>query len=95
MTPAEARARVLEGLALAGGSATVPITNGMIQAGAQLFQPLTSPAAESPPAGVSTGASGHATNYHVGGIILGFGALILALHLMGFRLAFDVGLGRG
>lgn len=78
-------------------SATVPITNGDMSAGAQVFQPLSS-GTEAPPAsaytvGYSSGA--HNTSLHVGVILLAAGAVILGLHLGGFRLAFDVGMGRG
>lgn len=77
-------------------SATVPITNGDMSAGALYQQPLAS-SAEAPPAaayavGFTSGA--HNTSLHVGGILLLAGGVILALHLGGFRLAFDVGMGR-
>lgn len=81
-------------------SATVPITNGQMQAGAQIFAPLGGEAGPGmgsvAVAGVSPrSTSGFQTNHAVGGTLLGFGVLLLVLHLSGFRLAFDVGLGRG
>jgi hypothetical protein len=77
-------------------SATVPITNGMMQAGGQVFQALGG-GAEAPPVAqsVTGGMTEHNTSAHVGVILLAAGGLILALHLGGFRLAFDVGMGRG
>jgi hypothetical protein len=75
-------------------SATVPITNGMM-ASSQSFAPVGSPTAEGPPVAIPVAGMEHSTNLHVGAMLLGAGAVILLFHLGGFRLAFDVGMGRG
>lgn len=96
MRPAELRARAIAA-ALAGAGASIPITNQMVAEG-QLFAPVGSQTAEAPPAspvGVTYGRNRHNTSAHVGGILLLAGGVILVLHLGGFRLAFDVGMGRG
>jgi hypothetical protein len=80
-----------------------PLTNGHMQAGAQVYAGAGSDAAPPQVPGSSaadvqgTGAlSGmHNTPLHVGGIVLFAGAVIFGLHFLGFRVAFDVGLGRG
>ena len=96
MRTCDVSARVAAGVKLAGGSATVPITNGMMAQG-QEFAPLGVSAAESPPAasGAMIGHTEHATNLHVGGLLLFAGGFIIFWHLGGFRMAFDIGMGRG
>lgn len=78
-------------------SASVPITSAMVADPAQGggFMPLGG-GSEAPPAavGVAPGGKQHATNVHVGMWLLGAGAFIAAWHLSGFRMAFDVGMGR-
>ena len=65
-------------------------------ADAQAFAPIGSPQAEAPPeaTGVPTGRAQHATNIHVALWVLAAGGFIIAWHLSGFRIAFDVGMGR-
>ena len=74
-------------------SATVPITNGQMSAGALSTQPLGSPA-EAPPEGLTVQGP-HNTSLHVGLWALGAIGFIAFFHLGGFRIAFDVGMGRG
>jgi hypothetical protein len=82
----------------------IPITNGHVQAGAQVFAGSGSPEAAPPQVPGSSAAdvqgtgalSGtHNTPMHVGGLLLFAGAVIFGLHYLGFRVAFDVGMGRG
>jgi len=77
-------------------SATVPITSAMVADGGQMMN-LGSPA-EAPPtaAGVATGAPSkqHSTNVHMALWMLGAFGVVAGFHLGGFRLAFDVGMGR-
>jgi hypothetical protein len=82
-------------------SLAIPLTNGHMQAGAQQFAGSAPVVAPQPTANASevqgTGrlTAPHNTPMHVAGIVLFAGAVVLGLHFMGFRLAFDVGLGRG
>jgi hypothetical protein len=74
-------------------SATVPVTNSMVAEGQQMMS-LGSPG-EAPPVSIPLGGTDHSSNLHVGLILLAAGGVIAAFHLGGFRLAFDVGMGRG
>lgn len=79
-------------------SASVPITSAMVADPAQGqggFMQLGA-AAEGPPStvGIAVGSSAHATNVHVAMWLLAGGAFIAAWHFSGFRMAFDVGMGR-
>lgn len=82
----------------------VPITNGHMQAGAQVFTHAGA-AVGSPPAydaaataadvqGTGALSAPHNTPLHVAGVLLIAGGVIVAFHLTGFRFAFDVGMGR-
>lgn len=81
-------------------SASVPITSAMVAdpsqggfmtlGGAAEASPSSMPAA----VGVAPGGKQHATNVHVGMWLLGAGVFIAGWHLSGFRMAFDVGMGR-
>ena len=96
------RANVIAGVPMAGGSATVPITNGDMAAGALSFAPI---GAEAPPVGATVGATSaapaassarndHNTALHLGGFLLACGLFIAWWHGGGFRMAYDVSLGR-
>lgn len=76
-------------------SAAVPVTQGMISAGAQGFQ--SEARANAAPPSMSAGAymGEHNTPMHVAAIALVALGVVVALHVSGFRFAFDVGLGRG
>lgn len=80
-----------------------PITNGHLQAGAQVF---AAGGASAPPPAEAGGSAAdvqgtgdllgrHNTPLHVAGLALTAGIVIFTLHALGFRIAFDVGLGRG
>jgi hypothetical protein len=81
----------------------IPVTNGMMTAGAQVYAGAGGAAAPPQVQGSNaaavqgTGAltAPHNTPLHVAGIVGFAGAVIFALHYLGFRAAFDVGLGRG
>jgi hypothetical protein len=85
-------------------SLAVPVTNGMMTAGAQVFAGSAGVGSyEQPPAGggsvaavQGTGslAGLHNTPLHVAGILLVAGTIIIGAHYLGFRIGFDVGLGR-
>jgi hypothetical protein len=99
MSPAEARARTLAGMRMAGGSATVPITNGDMAAGALNFAPLGGEApnvgvSSSAPASSGTAAQQHNTALHLGAFLLAMGLFIALWDGSGFRMAYDVSLGR-
>lgn len=86
----------------------IPITNGHMSAGAQAFVGGGSggrgETAGAPDPTVSTTAADmqgtgalsgmHNTPLHVAGLLVLAGTTIFALHYLGFRVAFDVGLGR-
>ncbi len=79
-------------------SATVPITSAMVADPSQGYMHLGGPG-EAPPGAAAVGIAQpagkqHATNVHVGMWLLGAGIFIGAWHLSGFRMAFDVGMGR-
>ena len=46
------------------------------------------------PAGVQSGAIGGNANIYVGGLVAGALLVIILFHLLGFRFAFDVDVGR-
>ena len=93
------RANVHAGVPMAGGSATVPITNGDMAAGALNFAPLGSEApavgaTSAAPASSTGGANQHNTALHLGVFVLALGLFIAVWDGAGFRMAYDVSLGR-
>jgi hypothetical protein len=87
-------------------SLSVPITNGHLAAGAQVFTD-SGAAVGAPPAydaastasaaqvqGTGQLSAPHNTPLHVAGVVLVAGLIVAGLHLTGFRFAFDVGMGR-
>ncbi|HUE26303.1 MAG TPA: hypothetical protein VMP89_05980 [Solirubrobacteraceae bacterium] len=76
-------------------SASVPITSQMVAEGSNMQQ-LGAPS-EAPPTGVGyamPASRQHATNIHMALWMLGAFGVIAAFHLGGWRMAFDVGMGR-
>lgn len=86
-------------------SLAVPITNGTMSAGAQVFagtgsgvgsyeQAPTGPGSVAAVQGTGALSGPHNTPMHVAGILLLAGGVVIALHMLGFRFGFDVGMGR-
>jgi hypothetical protein len=83
-----------------------PITNGHLSAGSSMFAAAGGQAGAPPLSGSSSSSAAdvqgtgslsapHNTPLHVASLVLLAGVTIWGLHFLGFRVAFDAGLGRG